>query len=113
MNESELQHLTDDAILDFTLGDFEAAEEKLVTCLEQSATFFPALLAAAEIYFGQKEFEKALRYGLQALDVQEEDLHLHVTLSRIYAELEDKDSAEKHNARARVLGWKEQLNPDS
>ena len=112
MTEKELQSLTDDAVLDFTLGDVLSAQEKINECLEHSADFFPALLAAAEIYFSQKDFSQALQFGQRALVVKEEDLHLHVTLSRIYAELENKEDAEKHNARARVLGWKVQLNEE-
>jgi hypothetical protein len=36
-------------------------------------------------------------------------VHIHTSLSRIWMELGNKDEAEKHGARARVLGWREQL----
>ena len=54
-------------------------------------------------------YEKALEAGKIAVGIKEDDVHIHTTLSRIWMELGDKEEAEKHGARARVLGWKEQL----
>ena len=69
----------------------------------------PAWHAMAEIHFDKGDYNKALEAGSIALGLKEDDVHLHTTLSRIWMELGDKEEAEKHGARARVLGWREQL----
>ena len=107
-----VQHLVDDATFEFTMGDHAAALQKL----EEAVKIDPACVAAwhamAEIYFDQDDYEKALEAGRIAVGLKEEDVHIHTSLSRIWMELGNKEEAEKHGARARVLGWKEQLKEE-
>jgi Tfp pilus assembly protein PilF len=112
MSEADPQQLVDDATFDFTMGDLDEAIAKL----HQAVAIDPACLAAwhalAEIHFEQRDLEKALEAGNRALAIKEDDVHIHTTLSRIWMESGDKDTAEKHGARARVLGWKSQLQEE-
>ena len=45
----------------------------------------------------------------KAAALEPEDIHIHTSLSRIWMERGDKTRAESHGAKARMLGWKEQL----
>ena len=107
-----VQQLVDDATFEFTMGDHAAALQKL----EEAVKIDPACVAAwhamAEIYFDMDDYEKALEAGQIAVGLKEEDVHIHTSLSRIWMELGNKEEAEKHGARARVLGWKEQLQEE-
>ena len=103
------QQLVDDATFDFTMGDHSAAIDKLHQAIEQDPACFSAWHALAEIQFDKDNYDKALEAGLIAVGLNEPDVHIHTTLSRIWMEMGNKDEAEKHGARARVLGWKEQL----
>ncbi len=108
-----VQQLIDDATFEFTMGNPEAALEKLDQAVKEDPASFPAWHAMAEIRFDQGNYEQALEAGTIAVGIKEADVHIHTTLSRIWMELGDKDQAEKHGARARVLGWKEQLKDPS
>lgn len=103
------QELVDEATFDFTMGDPEGALAKLDKAIAMDAACFAAWHAMAEIQFDQGDYPAALEAGQIAVGLREADVHIHTTLSRIWMELGDKEQAEKHGARARVLGWKEQL----
>jgi len=105
-----VQSLVDEATFDFTMGDAAAALAKLQTAVEKNPQAHAAWHALAEIHFANGNFPAALEAGRKALALHEEDVHLHTTLSRICMEMGDKETAENHGARARVLGWKNQLH---
>ncbi|MEX0321328.1 MAG: tetratricopeptide repeat protein [Puniceicoccaceae bacterium] len=103
------QDLVDEATFEFTMGDHAAALAKLEEAIQLDAACFAAWHAMAEVNFDKSDYKKALEAGNIAVSIKEDDVHIHTSLSRIHMELGDKDMAEKHGARARVLGWKEQL----
>lgn len=109
MSGKEEQALVDEATFDFTMGDREAALIKLHRAIEGDAACFPAWHALAEIHFDAGDYDAALEAATIAVGLDEENVHIHTTLSRIWMEKGDKEAAEQHGARARVLGWKEQL----
>lgn len=112
MARTEVQTLVDDATLDFTLGEHDAAIERLHRAVELDPACFAAWHALAEIHFDRRELDKALEAGTIAVGLKEDDVHIHTTLSRIWMESGNKEEAEKHGARARLLGWKEQLREE-
>lgn len=91
------------------MGDHSAALEKLEQAVKLDPACFAAWHAMAEIQFDQDNLEAAVDAGNIAVGIKEDDIHIHTSLSRIWMELGNKDEAEKHGARARILGWKEQL----
>ena len=103
------QSLVDEATFEFTMGDHAAALEKLEQAVKLDPACFAAWHAMAEIQFDQDNLEAAVDAGNIAVGIKEDDIHIHTSLSRIWMELGNKDEAEKHGARARILGWKEQL----
>lgn len=109
MAAEELQQSVDDAILDFTLGDSNAALARLEDVTRCSPTFLPAWHALAEINFQLRRLDAALHAADKACALAPDDLFIHATLSRIWAEKGDKAAAENHGAQARILTWKEQL----
>lgn len=105
----DAQSLVDDATFEFTMGDHKAALGKLEQAVKLDPACFAAWHAMAEIHFDKGDYNAALEAGTVAVGLKEDDTHIHTSLSRIWMELGNKEEAEKHGARARVLGWKEQL----
>lgn len=99
--------LTAHATLDFVREDVDSALEKLKKAIEISSQCFEAWLATAEIFYSLKRFEEALHAAQKAQELNPEDVCIHTTLSRIWIEKGEKKKAERFNARARMLGWKE------
>lgn len=107
--QDELQNLLEEATLDYTLGDADIAIKKLTGVLEHNPAYFEALHALAEVYYAQKQFEKALEAAERAHAIRADDLLINTSLSRIWVALGDKEKAEHFGSQARVMGWKEQL----
>ena len=112
MTADPLQTLIEEATLDYALGDAEAALAKLDQAIALAPDSFEAWHALAEINFSLRRLEAALAAAERAHALRPDDLFINTTLSRIWMERGDKAAAEKFGARAKVLGWKEQLrNP--
>ena len=113
MTPEEIQAAVDDATFDYTMGDHEAALEKLRNAVAADPTAFAGWHALAEINFSLRRFDDALVAAERALALRPEDLFINTTLSRIWMEKGDKATAEKYGAKAKVLSWKDQLeNPN-
>jgi tetratricopeptide (TPR) repeat protein len=105
----DLQALIEDATLDFSLGDGEAALQKLDDVLERDGGSFDAWLARAEVLFSLGRHDEALQAAQQAHALRSGDIHVNTSLSRIWLELGSKEKAEHFGAQARILGWKDRL----
>ena len=112
MVEVNPHDLVEEATLDFSLGEEEAAERKLMSAVELSPDCLDAWRALAEVRLARRNLEGALAACEKALEVEPEDLTAKVSLSRILVAMGDKEGAEKATAEARVLGWKEELRED-
>jgi tetratricopeptide (TPR) repeat protein len=97
------------AVLEFSMGDADAALQRLDALLTSKGGNFDALLAKAEVLHAVGRFADALAAAEAALVMSPDDLLLQTTLSRIWMQLGDKEKAESFGARARLLGWKQQL----
>lgn len=113
MDTEAIRQLIDDATFEFTMGEHTTALKKLGEALAMEPDNFDALLAKAEVHFDLRELDAALDAGNRALQVNSEDVHLHTSLSRIWMEKGDKAQAEHHGAKARMLGWKNELQSKS
>ncbi|MGA3007595.1 MAG: tetratricopeptide repeat protein [Opitutaceae bacterium] len=112
MDPSDLQTLIEDATLDYTLGDTDAALAKLGRATEIEPGSFDAWHALAEINFSLRRLDAAAAAAEHAAALRPDDLFIHTTLSRIFMEKGDKATAEKHGARAKIIGWKDQLKSE-
>lgn len=109
VKDVNVSELVNDAILDFTLGDATGALEKLDRALAAEPGHFAAWHAKAEVLVAENDLDGALSAGERAVELDPRDIHAHTTLSRIWMLRGDKERAEQHGARARLLGWKDQL----
>lgn len=113
MESPSIQDLVDEGTLDFTLGEIQAATEKLQSAIEKDPACFNAWLALAEVFLSEKELDQALEAAETAYSLNPEELHINTTLSRIWVQRGDKDKAEHFAARVRMISWKEELKGDS
>ncbi len=114
MTAEELQALIEDATFDYTMGDTDAALEKLDRATCAAPASFEAWHALAEIAFSLRRFDAALSAAERAHALRPDDLFINTTLSRVWMEKGDKAMAEKFGAQAKILGWKDQLkNPEA
>lgn len=97
------------AILDFTMGDYPSAMEKLDAVLAVDPDYFDALLAKTEVHYAMEQYDAARHSAEAAEAVRAEDVHLKTSLSRIWMQIGDKERAEKYGAEAKMLSWKEEL----
>lgn len=109
MTAEQVTDLIEEATLDFTLGSHEEALAKLETALAAAPDSFAGWHAKAEILFDLRRLDEALAAAEKAVALDNSDIHIHTSLSRIWMERGDKAKAEHHGAQARILGWKEQL----
>lgn len=109
MSKNSLQDQIDDATLDFTLGDSDAAIAKLEAIVAGHPGTFAAWHALTEVYFAGGDYDAALAAGETAYRLAPDDVHINTSLSRIWVERGDKAKAEHYGAQARMLGWKVQL----
>lgn len=101
--------LVEEASFDHVMGNAKEALEKLARALEADPQSSSAWHARAEILLSLGRLDEALEAGEKALRLGPDAVHLHTTLSRIQVARGDKEKAEEHGARARTLGWKEEL----
>lgn len=107
--DNDAQSLVEEATLDFALGDADAALEKLAKAAEIDPKSFDVWHTRAEVLFQSRRFLEALEAGKKALEIRPDDIHSHITLSRICMECGDKATAEHHGAQARMISWKSEL----
>lgn len=112
MTEEHITDLIEEATLDFTLGEHDEALAKLETALKHAPDSFAGWHAKAEILFDLRRLDEALVAAERAVAIDDKDIHIHTSLSRIWMERGDKAKAEHHGAQARILGWKEQLKSE-
>lgn len=109
MDRDSFEQQVQRAILDFTMGDYSAAMEKLEVVLAQDPEYFEALLAKTEVLYAMEQYEAARQSAEAAEAVKPDDVHLKTSLSRIWMQIGDKERAEKYGAEAKMLSWKEEL----
>ena len=109
MTDTYFQDQIDDATLKFTLGNSQAAIDKLTALALEDSGIFGVWHALAEIYFAEGNYDAALQAAERAHGIDSEDTHINTSLSRIWVELGDKDKAEQFGAKARMLAWKDEL----
>jgi Flp pilus assembly protein TadD len=99
----------EDAILAFTMGEHEVALQILNRLSSENSSSVDVWRALAEVQLSIENFDEAEYVCKKALELQPEDLTSTVSLARILVNKGDKEGAESASAKARVLGWKEEL----
>jgi tetratricopeptide (TPR) repeat protein len=102
-----LQEQYDDAMFDFSRGEFDGAITKLSLVLEQDPVYFEAQLALGMAYYRRGDFASAIREGHKAEHLRPKEQLVHTNLSLFYMKSGDKITAEHHGLQARIAGWRE------
>ena len=109
-----LQDQYDDAMFDFSTGNFEAAIAKLKSILAEDPSHFDAQLSLGMAYYRLSNYAAALAEGRRAEQLRPDEQLVHTNLSLFYLKSGDKLQAEQHGLKARVASWKKPSpSPDS
>jgi Flp pilus assembly protein TadD len=101
------QEKYDDAMFDFSTGNFDSAIEKLKSVLAQESDNFDAQLALGMAYYRKGDFVAAIVEGHKAEKLKPHEQLVHTNLSLFYMKAGDKKTAEHHGLQARIASWRE------
>ena len=96
----------DDAMFDFSQGEFARAAAKLRTVLATDPNQFDAQLALGMALYRLGDFAGAITEGHQAEKLRPKEQLVHTNLSLFYMKSGDKVTAEHHGLQARIAGWR-------
>ena len=102
----------EDAIFEFSTGEDLKAEKILMGIIEVDKKSIDAFRALSEVSLSLQKLDQAEECCRKALEIDPNDLTCVVSLARILVKKGDKDGAESASAKARVLGWQEELADD-
>ena len=85
------------------IADYNAA-------ITSDPTFLDAMHGLARAYQDSEEYDKAIAVANRILELDPDDVLAHTSLSILYQRKGMVPEAEAEAAKARILGWKQQLN---
>ena len=97
----------DDAMFDFSRGEFDSAIEKLKAILTQEPEHFDAQLALGMSFYRKGDFASAIAEGHKAEKLRPREQLVHTNLSLFYMKAGDRAKAEYHGFQAKVESWRE------
>src|SRR5437762_7060347 len=103
---SSLQEQYDDAMFDFSTGDYAGAIAKLRAVLAEDAAHFEAQLALGMAYYRKGDYVTAIAEGHKAEQLKPHEQLVHTNLSLFYMKAGDKARAEHHGLQARISSWR-------
>src|SRR2546427_4126073 len=106
-----LQEQYDEAMLQFSRGDYDSAITKLKTVLQLEPDHFEAQLALGMAYYREGDYATAIAEGRKAETLRPHDQLVHTNLSLFYMKAGDKATAEHHGLQARIASWRENMAP--
>jgi tetratricopeptide (TPR) repeat protein len=98
---SALDHYAEGRLAE-AIADYEAA-------LASDPTFLDAMHGLARAYQDSEEYDKAIAAANRIVELDPDDVLAHTSLSILYQRKGMVPEAEAESAKARVLGWKQQL----
>ncbi len=84
------------------IADYEAS----IAC---DPTFLDAMHGLARAYQDREEFDQAIAVANRIVELDPDDVLAHTSLSILYQRKDMVPEAEAEAAKARILGWKQQL----
>lgn len=102
-----LQEQYDDAMFDFSRGEFDSAIAKLKNVLAQEPEHFDAQLALGMAFYRKGDFTSAIAEGHKAEKLRPQEQLVHTNLSLFYMKSGDKVTAEKYGLKAKIESWRE------
>jgi Flp pilus assembly protein TadD len=104
--QMDLQEQYDDAMFDFSRGEFGSAITILRQVLAQDPNHFEAQLALGMAFYRQGDYPAAIAAGHQAEKLRPKEQLVHTNLSLFYQKAGDRPTAEHHGLQARIAGWR-------
>ena len=101
-----LQEQYDDAMFDYSRGEYDSASGKLRAVLTADPANFDAQLALGMAYYRLGDYPAAIVEGLKAEKLRPREQLVHTNLSLFYMRSGDKVTAEHHGLQARIAGWR-------
>ena len=102
------QEQYDEAMFDFSRGEFDRAVAKFKAVLAADPANFDAQLALGMAFCRQGDFAAAIAEGHKAEALRPKEQLVHTNLSLFYMKSGDKVTAEHHGLQARIAGWREE-----
>src|SRR5437016_1022521 len=106
-----LQEQFDDAMFDFSQGDYDRTIAKLQNVLAEDPAHFDAQLALGMAYYRKGDYPAAIAAGHKAEQLRPHEQLVHTNLSLFYMKAGDKKTAEHHGLQARIASWKSDTTP--
>jgi Tfp pilus assembly protein PilF len=103
---SAIQDQYDDAMFDFSTGEYDSAISKLKAILAQEPENFDAQLALGMAFYRKGDFQSAIVEGHKAERLKPHEQLAHTNLSLFYMKTGDKATAEHHGLQARIASWR-------
>ena len=100
------QQQYDDAMFEFSTGDYDGAIAKLDAILAEDPSYFEAQLAVGMAHYRKGDFAAAIAAGHKAEQLKPNEQLVHTNLSLFYMKAGDKKAAEHHGLQARIASWK-------
>src|SRR5216684_2962493 len=101
-----LQEQYDDAMFDFSRGDYDTAIAKLNAVLSEDPAHFEAQLALGMAHYRKGDYPAAIAAGHKAEQLRPHEQLVHTNLSLFYMKAGDKKTAEHHGLQARIASWR-------
>lgn len=102
---TSFQEQYDDAMFDFSSGDYDGAISKLLAVLAQEPAHFDAQLAIGMALYRKGDYASAIAEGHKAEKLKPREQLVHTNLSLFYMKAGDKTKAEHHGVQARISSW--------
>lgn len=100
------QQSYDDAMFDFSQGEYDRAIEKFRALLANDPANFDAQLSLAMCHYRKGDYATAIAEGHKAEKLRPNEQLVHTNLSLFYMKAGDKQTAEHHGLQARIASWK-------
>ena len=107
------QEQYDDAMFEFSRGDYDSAIARLKALLAEDPSHFEGQLALGMAYYRKGDYATAIAEGHKAETLRPKEQLVHTNLSLFYQKAGDKQKAEHHGLQARIAGWRENMAPAS
>lgn len=107
----DFQEQYDDAMFDFSTGNYDSAIAKLKAILAEDPEHFDAQLSLGMAYYRKGDYATAIAEGHKAEKLRPKEQLVHTNLSLFYMKSGDKKTAEHHGLQARIAGWRENMTP--
>jgi len=101
------QERYDDAMFDFSRGEYGSAIRKFKELLADDPTHFDAQLSVGMAYYRMGDYPAAIAEGHKAEKIRPKEQLVHTNLSLFYMKAGNRVAAEPPGLQARIAGWRE------